>query len=202
MSPASSICREMYRHSRIRGHAHGGSGGDGELEAVSAFLLADGTVDFEWHDPQSDPSWMSADGFLRGAELFVRMMDEDNEITIACEVIQCRTTSTFYIGAVFGYHLGLTLDCDTDRIDSFLLKYDSDIRSGRKIGVDRPEWGVISTRIDCVHVISSMLRTLQLGWKVCFLHGSPERALSVSTNAELNMQVRRLQKRSPLIHED
>lgn len=136
-----------------------------EREAVSAILFGGGVVDFVWRDPYNDPRDVYACGFLRGNEFFFHINDEDNQINVVCEVNQCQGTSTFYIGEVFGYHLGL---CDTEGIDSFMLKCDADVRAGRLDSVDGPEWGVLSTRMDCVHVISAMLRTLQLGWKVRF----------------------------------
>lgn len=173
-----------------------GCTGDGDLEAVSAFLFGSGIVDFEWHDPQSDTTWMKAVGFLRGKELFLRFNDDDNQITVVCEVEKCHDSSTFYIGEVLGYHLGLTQACDNDAIDSFLLKYDSDVRAGRKSGTDGPEWGALSTKIDCVHVISSMLRTLQLGWKVRFADGPDwHTPLSVGNNDQLNMHMVALEAR-------
>lgn len=169
-----------------------GCTGDGELEAVSAFLFGGGVVDFEWQGPQADPrtSWMQACGFLRGTELFLRFNDQDNQITVVCEVEQCHHSSTFFIGEVLGYHLGLTHVSDNDAIDAFLLKYDADVRTGRKLGMDGPEWGALSTRIDCVHVISAMLRTLQLGWKVRFAEGCDKHTpLSVGNNDQLNSHV-------------
>lgn len=140
-------------------------------EAVSALLLGKGNVDFEWREPHNDPRDVHAYGFLRGDELYLHVSDEDNQSLLVCGLVLSHSTSTFYIDRVSGYHQGLTRMQDTDRINATMLKLDADARAGRKGGTSGREWGVLSTRINCVHVVSAMLRTLRLGWKVRFLPG-------------------------------
>lgn len=169
-------------------------------EVVSAYVIGSGVIDFELIFPSPDPDWTQSYGFLRGDELFLRLMDDDNQTTVVMHLTISEDSTTIFVGEVMGYHLGQT---HTHKIDSTLLQQDSALRAMRDSEVpyfrdDVADWGALHTRLDCVHVLKAMLTLVYPGWKVQFspvLPSSPSSSLSTlstADNTELEERFERL----------
>lgn len=92
----------------------------------------------------------------------IRLDDEDNQMTMVCDIYPSERRRIITIGEVVGYHVGLVHDVPS--IDADMLRHDADMRLGRSEGC--PIWGVFHTRIDCMYVVSAMLRTHYLAYRV------------------------------------
>lgn len=146
---------------------------------VTADVIEAGAVNFLVHNSSNHVDWIQAHGFLRSGQLYVQLADDDNRMRVVCRVIERELTSTFELGEVLGYHLGLTRASDTDRIDQALLIHDSNLRLGVEfVDEDGPDWGALNTRLNCVQLISAMLTKLHDGWEIAFVAGTAEHRLS------------------------
>lgn len=127
-----------------------------------------GDIEFDLHNGSNQSDWICAKGFLRSGLLILELEDDDNQTRVACEITESGSDSAFGIGLVMGYHRGLTRASDTDKIDQALLKQDSDIRLGREVGPQGPDWGALYTRLNCTSIILEMLGTLHPDWEIRF----------------------------------
>lgn len=141
---------------------------------VSAVVIAPDIVDFEWDNGCSSNTFReSANGYLRGSTLLVRMNSDDAKLEVACEVRDDTPTMTFIITQIHGMHTGLT-SYDDRNIDAHKLHHDAALRERMKLDrsdrMTRERWAGEKTYTDfeCIVVVTEMLRTLRPGWNVVF----------------------------------
>lgn len=135
-------------------------------DIVSLVVIGHEIVDFEWNNGSSGPFHERAQGYLRGDCFFIRMIDEDTKIDIACRLSVNTQDTMIYIEEVHGLFTGMTSSEDM-YVNLHMLKSDSDLRNIMTCKrVCRSVGARTHTHFDCLHVLGQMLRTLYFGYTI------------------------------------